>query len=148
MERSQDIRPVFVVHSLAHAAAAAEAAAEAGMAVTLSSAPGATGYAGAEWFLAILAALAETRPAAEIDGVLDCGDDAAAAIEALHAGARWVRLDATGAGLDEVAELAQSAGARLNGPAGPALDLGKVHDIDGACRAFLARPPSGGSAAV
>lgn len=148
MEQPQAIRPVFIIHSLAHAAAAARAATEAEKAVTLSSAPGATGYAGAGWFLAVLAALAEMQPAADIDGLLDCGDDAAAAIEALHAGARWIRLDGAETLLREVAELAEAAGARLNGPAGPALDLGKVRDIDEACRAFLARTPSRGGGAV
>ena len=139
MKRPQKIRPVFVVHSLAQAEAAARAAAEAGTAVTLASAPGAAGYAGAGWFLAILAALAEAQPDADVDGLLDCGDDAAAAIEALHSGARWIRLKGADAFVAEVAELAEGAGARLNGPAGPALDLGRVRDVDGACRAFLAR---------
>ena len=139
MKQPQKIRPVFIVHSLAQADAAARAAAEAGTAVTLASAPGAVGYAGAGWFLAVLAALAEAQPDADIDGVLDCGDDAAAAIEALHAGARWIRLEGADGFIAEVAELAAAAGARLNGAVGPALDLARVHDLDGSCRTFLAR---------
>lgn len=139
MKRPQKIRPVFVIHSLAQAEAAARAAAKAGTAVTLASAPGAAGYAGAGWFLAVLAALAEAQPDADVDGILDCGDDAAAAIEALHAGARWIRLDGADAFITEVAELAEDAGARLNGASGPALDLARVRDLDGACREFLSR---------
>lgn len=133
---SGEARPVFIVHSLAHAEAAARAAA--GAAIVLSSAPGAAGYAGAGWFLGLLEALAEAHPAAEFTGLLDCGDDAALAVEALHAGAGWVRCTASGPALADVADIAGALGARLNGDAGPALDLGGADDAEGACRRFLA----------
>ncbi len=130
-------RPVFVVHSLAQAEAVLRAAA--GTGVVVSSAPAAAGQAGTGWFLAILEALAERPGPADWEGLLDCGDDAAAAIEALHAGARWIRLDGPDGALREVAGAARTLGARVNGPTGPVLDLGRVDDAGEACREFLAR---------
>lgn len=112
-------RPVFVVHSLAHALAAASAAGP--RPIALSSAPGAACYAGVGWFLEILAETRKRMPEADVVAVLDCGDDAAIAIEALRAGAEEVRI--RGAAADQVAEVAAALGARANGPEGPALDM-------------------------
>src|SRR5438034_5530001 len=72
--------PVIIVHSLAHAVAALGAAAETGHPVVIASAPDAGIYAGAGWFAAVLRAAREAVPAAECDALLDCGDDAGAAM--------------------------------------------------------------------
>lgn len=117
--RTRTDRPVFVVHSLAHALAAARAAGP--RPITLSSARGAACYAGVGWFLEILAETRKRVPESDVAAVLDCGDDAAIAIEALRAGAERVRI--RGAAADQVADIAAALGARVNGPEGPILDM-------------------------
>ena len=117
--RLQKGRPVFVIHSLAHALAAASAAGS--RPIALSSAPGSACYAGVGWFLEILAETRKRMPEADVAAFLDCGDDAAVAIEALRAGAEGVRI--RGAAADQVAEVAAALGARTNGPEGPVLDM-------------------------
>ena len=133
----QSDRPVFVVHSLAHALAAASAAGP--RPITLSSAHGAACYAGVGWFLEILAETRKQMPESDIAAVLDCGDDMAIAIEALHAGAERIRI--RGAAVDQVADIAAALGACVNGPEGPILDMRSAsHET---CLAFLdsRKPP-------
>ncbi len=127
----QKSRPVFVVHSLAHALAAARAAGP--RPIALSSAPGAACYAGVGWFLEILAETRKLMPEADVAAILDCGDDAAVAIEALRAGAEEVRI--RGAAADQVAEIAAALGTRANGPEGPIIDM-RWADCE-TCLAFL-----------
>src|SRR5262250_1346021 len=94
--------PVIVVHSLGHAVAALKAAAAAGRRVTLASAPGAGGYAGAGWFRGhsiasgaggyagagwfrgLVEAAREAVPEAPFSCLLDCGDEAGAVLAALR----------------------------------------------------------------
>ena len=64
----------IIVHDLGHARAALAAAAECGRPVTLLSAAGAAGYAGAAWFLRVVALAAAENPDAQWDAVLDCAD--------------------------------------------------------------------------
>ena len=124
--------PVIVVHSLAHAVAALSAAAEQGRPVVIASAPDAGIYAGSGWFGALLAAARAAVPAAAWTALLDCGDDAGAAMGAIRAGIEGVvftgRADAT-------ARLADIAGQRgallLTTRPEPALDLGVLFFADG-----------------
>src|SRR5260370_41956529 len=78
--------PVIIVHSLAHAVAALGAAAEHGRAVMIASAPDAGISAGPGWFGALLAAARAAVPAARATALLDCGEDAGAAMAAIRAG--------------------------------------------------------------
>ena len=81
------VRPAIVVHSLAHAVAALQAAAEAGRPVLLLSAVDAGLSAGAGWWREVIAAARNSVPTARTRGaLLDCGDDAGAAQDALRAG--------------------------------------------------------------
>lgn len=130
--------PTFVVHSLAHARAAAAAAAAAGRPVRLRSAPGAAGYAGVGWFLALVGAAREAVPDARIDGVLDCGSDLALAIEAIAAGAGRIAFTGEAAARDKIADIAATAGTALDAGGGAALDLRHTPDPATACRNFLA----------
>ena len=82
--------PVIVIHSLPHAVAALTAAAEAGRAVVLASPPAAGIYAGPGWFREVLRAAHETVPSARSSALLDCGDDAGAAMAAIRAGVEAV----------------------------------------------------------
>ncbi len=89
-----------------------------GLPVTLLSGPGAATYAGCGWWRAVVAAAGHTGP-----DVLDCGDAAGRALEALRAGCKWLVLDEHCPAFPRVAERAALHGARLL-PSRPAsLDL-------------------------
>jgi hypothetical protein len=76
----------IVVHSLAQAVAAVSAAAEAGRPIAVASAPDAGIYAGPGWFREVLRGAREAVPTARFSSLLDCGDDAGAAMAAIRAG--------------------------------------------------------------
>ncbi len=77
--------PVIVTHSLAHAIGALKAAARTGRPIILFSAPEAGCYAGPGWFRALVEAARETVPEARFSAILDCGDQAGAALAAIRA---------------------------------------------------------------
>jgi hypothetical protein len=107
------------VHGLAEARAALAAAGPRG--VLLLSAPGAGGYAGAAWFLGVVAAAA--KPGVPLHAALDCADAAGTALAALRAGARLVVLDGACPGFAAVASAAAEIGAVLLPARPPSLDL-------------------------
>jgi len=76
---------VIIVHSLDQAVAALKAAARTGRPIVLSSAPDAGIYAGPGWFGAVVAAAREAVPDARFSAILDCGDQAGAALAAIRA---------------------------------------------------------------
>jgi hypothetical protein len=76
---------VIVIHSLAHAVGALKAAARAGRPITLLSAPEAGIYAGPGWFRALVEAAREAAPEAFCTAILDCGEQAGAALAAIRA---------------------------------------------------------------
>ncbi len=127
----------IIIHSLAHARAALRAAAAHGVPVTLSSAPGAAGYAGPEWFRQLIAAATAEHPAAQVTAVLDCGTAPGHALAALRAGLKAIRFEADPAVGKRIAELAAHYGARVAPAAGDALDLAAAVDPDAACHAWL-----------
>jgi hypothetical protein len=136
----------IVVHSLEHALAAAEAAASLDMPVTLESAPGAGTYAGAAWFLAVVAEAQVAHPAARLDAILDCADEPGSALAALRAGCQRVRFAGRSDAGARLAEIASAMGATIEtGAPGPALDLLSRRDPRAACRAWLAERPDGAS---
>ena len=65
-----------------------------GRPVILLSAPGAAIYAGVGWWRAVVAAARAERPDAPFEDMLDCGDAAGRAAEAIRAGQRIVILAA------------------------------------------------------
>ena len=85
-----------IVHSFAQARAAARAAAALGVPVTLRSAPGAAGYAGALWFAELIALVQAEVPRAEIVAVLDCADAAGHAMAGLRCGLKRIRFTGRG----------------------------------------------------
>jgi hypothetical protein len=111
--------PAVTVHGLDGARAAVAAAGPRG--VLLLSARGAGGFAGAGWFLAIVAAAGPGMPAA-----IDCADAPGAALEALRAGARIVVLDRACPAFPAVAAAAAEAGACLLPDRPPSLDLARI----------------------
>ncbi len=128
----------IIVHSLAHARAALRAAAAHGVPVTLSSGPGAAGYAGPAWFRELIAAAVAEHPTTQVTAVLDCGAAPGHALAALRAGLKEIRVDADPAVGKRIAELAADTGARVAPAAGDdALDLAAAVDPDAACHAWL-----------
>jgi hypothetical protein len=117
--------PVIIIHSLAHAIAALSAAAAAGRPLTLLSAPDAGISAGPGWFGALVAAARNAVPAAQSTALLDCGDDAGAAMAAVRAGIEGVVLSGRVDVAERLTDIAGQRGLRLvTARLDPALDLG------------------------
>ncbi len=116
------LAPAVIVHSTAdiHAALAP------GLPVTLVSAPGAALYAGAGWWVALIAAARSEHPGHRFDEILDCGDAPGRAAEALRAGARSLVLSPVWpAAYERVRLMAEEVGATLRPVMPPALDLAR-----------------------
>ncbi len=105
--------PTVVVHALAHAVAALEAAVETGRPITLLSAPEAGIAAGPGWFREVDAAARATVPTAQSDALLDCGDDAGAAMAAIRAGVEGIVFSGRGDVATRLADIAAGQGTRL-----------------------------------
>lgn len=91
--------------------------------VLLLSAHGAGGFAGAAWFLGLVAAAAATNPGVAHRAALDCADRPGTALAALRAGVRVVVLDSACPGFGAVASAAQEVGAQVLAARPPSLDL-------------------------
>jgi hypothetical protein len=92
--------------------------------VVIASAPDAGIYAGPGWFGAVLRAARAAVPAAEFDALLDCGDDAGAAMAAIRAGIPAVVFTGHADVAPRLADIAAQAGASLvTERLAPALDL-------------------------
>jgi hypothetical protein len=116
--------PVIIVHSLAHAVAALSAAAQAGRHITLASAPDAGISAGPGWFGTLVAAAREAVPAAQSTALIDCGDDAGAAMAAIRAGIEAIVFTGRADVAERLADIASQTGSRLvTARPAPALDL-------------------------
>ncbi len=101
--------------------------------------PGGVGYAGAPFWREVAAAAQRDVPDAPVAIVLDCGDDAAQAVEAIRDGWRDLVLDAASPAASRVADIAERAGARLRALGPPALDLDRVGDPAAASLDLLLR---------
>jgi hypothetical protein len=135
-------RPILV-HGSSEIGAALDAAAALGVAVRLSSAPGAGCHAGAGWFRALVESARRTRPGVAFTAVLDCADTPGAALAALRAGVRDVALGGPPEVVERVRAIAAAQGARLHPPATGGLDLRGRRDARAACLAWLGRAPPG-----
>jgi hypothetical protein len=107
------IAPVIIVHSLDQAVAALKAAARAGRSIVLSSAPDAGIYAGPGWFGAVVAAAREAVPDARFSAILDCGDQAGAALAAIRAQIERVIFTGLEDVASRLADIARQHGVRL-----------------------------------
>ncbi len=118
-------QPTIIVHDLAQALAALGAARAAERAVTLRSAPGAAHYAGLGFLRTLFEAAAEAEPEAAHDAIIDCGDDAALAHEALRLGIRRIAFSGGRSLGAKLADIASQSGAALviGAPPKGALDL-------------------------
>ena len=91
----------------------------------LASARDAGIYAGPGWFGAVLRAAREAVPAAQYTALLDCGDDAGAAMAAFRAGIEAIVFTGRPDVAARLADIAAQSGFRLlTTRSEPALDLG------------------------
>jgi hypothetical protein len=123
MERLR-MPPAVTVHGLAGARAALAAAGPRG--VLLLSAIGAGGFAGAGWFLGVVAAAAAAHPGVPHRAALDCADAAGTALMALRAGLRLVVLEGACPGFAAVSSAAAALGAQVLPARPPSLDLARI----------------------
>lgn len=134
------VPPTVVIHNLAHARAALAAAEATGVAIRLSSAPGAAAYAGAAWFLEMVAAARADHPGARAEAVLDCGAEAGLALGAIRSGIEAIRIRVTPRMRARLGAIAAAAGCRLvANERAPTLDLLATSDPERAVRDWLAQ---------
>ena len=76
----------FTIHGLAHLRAALTAGAQSGRPIVALSAAGASGYAGAGWFAALIEQGRAEFPAVPLTAILDCADRAGDVPAALRRG--------------------------------------------------------------
>jgi hypothetical protein len=129
--------PAVVVHSGAHAKIALSVAAELGVPIILESPAGAGRYLGAKVFKQMLTEAAREFPRARYSAVLDCGDSAGTAMNALRNGVGAIRIHAPDDVLARLADIAAALGARIVSGGPRALDLARIDDPRAACRAWL-----------
>ena len=113
--------PAVVVHGLD----TAQAALRPGLPVTLLSAPGAALYAGAAWWVALVAAARAEFNATEAASILDCGDAPGYAFSALRLGQSVLILDPDCPAFSAVQQAADALGATVLCRRPAALDLAK-----------------------
>ena len=123
----QSAPPVIIIHTLAHAVGALRAAARADRSVILLSAPEAGVYAGPGWFRALAEAAREAAPEARCSAILDCGEEAGAALAAIRAQVEGIVFAGRADVARRLADIARQHGVRLE-TARPAaaLDLGRT----------------------
>lgn len=126
-----------IVHGIGHARAAACAARDLAVPVTLRSAPGAAGYAGALWFRELIAIVRAEFPDVSIEASLDCADQAGYALGALRQGIGVIRFNGRKKVADKIAAIVTAHGATLDTDRRPALDLDGIADPEAACRDWL-----------
>ncbi len=120
--------PRVVARDLAEAEAVLAAAAELGVPVILMSPPAAASTHGAAYFRELWAAAAEAQPAADFEGILDCGGAAGYAMAALAEGITGLRLDAPDDVLGRIRDMAAKSGARLDESNDAALEFSTSTD--------------------
>ncbi|HEX5320644.1 MAG TPA: hypothetical protein VFW46_15880, partial [Stellaceae bacterium] len=102
----------------------ARAAADANRPILLLSAPDAGVFAGPGWWSALVEAVREAVPRARFTAVLDCGDDAGAAMAAIRAGAEALVFTGRADAGERLAEIAGATGVRaLQQRPAPEIDL-------------------------
>jgi hypothetical protein len=127
----------IITHTLDHARHALHAAAESGCSVTLQSAPDAAHSAGSLYLKAMVDAACEEYPGVECQLIVDCGDDAMTAFQALRCGHTKLLVHLNKDAEIRLRAIASSRHATLEDNGGETLDLATCRDAYGACSAWL-----------
>lgn len=136
-------RIAFMVHGLEQARAACSAAAETRRAISLLSPPGCAQYAGIGWFTAVIAQARATYPDVDMIAVLDCGDAAGRALQALSHGMRYLIIDRDCPALGRLRDIAGQRQATILVEAPSCVDLAAASNPMAACRAAIAAQDRG-----
>ncbi len=126
-----------IFHNVSQLSAALAVAEQTGKPIMLLTPPGGASYAGPGFYRRLLDQASSAYRHAQFHCLLDCGTDAALALQALRDG--WTEIVFCGPA--EVREKVESAAgtmeARVHAAAPAAVDLLVSADIDAACRAAL-----------
>jgi hypothetical protein len=131
------MRPAIRIHSLAEARVALGVARELGRPVLLASAPCAAGHAGAGWWRALVEAARAEYPDVDMTAILDCGDSAGDAMEALREGVRLVAFRGRPDVARKLRAIAAQRGAEVADAHPLGLDLRALRDRRAACVVWL-----------
>ncbi|MBN4016459.1 class II fructose-bisphosphate aldolase [Rhodospirillaceae bacterium AH-315-P19] len=138
MARNATLRRAIIVHDLPQALAAFAAAQKLNQPVRLHTPYGAASCAGAGYFQKIAELAQRQYPDVDAVFVLDCGASPGQALGAIRTGWKHIRLDAKRTTLAKVADIAEQAGAMLDGKT-LTLDLMEMQDPETAAIEWLKR---------
>lgn len=116
-------QPIFIIHGRDHAFCVAQASEQTGVPVFLFSARGAALSLGPEVFLTIIKTAYRHFPDAQIEGVLDCADDAGVALGALRRGVTHISVNAPDPSQTKIIDIARQLGATVQKYPTNAVDL-------------------------
>ncbi len=132
--------PAFIVADLPAMRAVFAASEASGRKLRAESPPGFAGFAGAGFWQAALAEAAAAHPAARVEAVLDCGEEAGLALAAIRAGVPAIRLRARTAARARLKDIARKAGVKfVEGRRPAACDLTVARDAARAATDYLSR---------
>jgi hypothetical protein len=103
----------FTIHSLTHLRAALAAGAETGRPIVALSAVGASGFAGAAWFAALIEQGRGEFPDVPLTAMLDCADRAGDVPAALRLGLRHVIFTGHSEAAIRLGDIASQTGAAI-----------------------------------
>ena len=126
-----------IFHNMSHLSAALAVAAETGKQITLLTPVGGAGYADPGYYQRLLERAVSANPGVRCRCLLDCGADAALALQALRDG--WMEIVFAGPAetREKIESAAGSMAPRVLAAAPAAIDLMASADIDAACRQAL-----------
>jgi fructose/tagatose bisphosphate aldolase len=113
----------FTIHSLAHLRAALTAGAASGRPVVALSAAGASAFAGAAWFAALVEQARAEFPDVDLTAILDCGDRAGDVPAALKLGLSHIIFTGHAGAAERLRDIAAQAGATVIAARPPSCDL-------------------------
>ena len=118
----------FTIHGLAHLRAALSAGAQSGRPVVAISAPGASGFAGAGWFAALIEQGRQEFPDVPLTAILDCADRAGDVPAALRRGITQIVFTGHPEAAVRLQDIAGQMGATVLLERPPACDLLNARD--------------------
>jgi hypothetical protein len=125
----------FTIHGLAHLRAALTAGAESGRPIVALSASGASGFAGAGWFAALIEQGRGEYPDLPLIAMLDCADRAGDVPAALKRGVTHIVFTGHPEAAARLADIAAHCGATILTERPPSCDLLNARDPLHAARA-------------
>lgn len=132
-----DMTLAIRIHSLSEARIALTEARGLGQAVTLVSARGAAGHAGAGWWRALVAAARAEYPDVPMTAILDCDDSAGDALACLREGIERICFRGRADVAARLRQIGAQCGTEIDHELPDGLDLRPLRDKAAACRVWL-----------